>query len=60
MSAICLTETPSLDNSYSMLEAIAEEVFEVTGWDRIMIYEFDDEWNGTVAVRYLNVFSHCE
>lgn len=29
-------------------EAIAKEVRSIAGFDRVMIYQFDEEWNGTV------------
>ena len=36
---------------YSVLDVVAEEIYEVTGYDRVLIYEFDSEWNGCVIVR---------
>lgn len=35
-------------NRYTASQAAAEQVKEILGYDRVMIYEFDKEWNGKV------------
>ncbi|QDH23190.1 sensor domain-containing diguanylate cyclase [Saccharibacillus brassicae] len=35
-------------NRYTASQAAAEQVKEILGYDRVMIYEFDKQWNGKV------------
>ncbi|OWR32482.1 phytochrome Cph1 [Saccharibacillus sp. O23] len=35
-------------NRYTASQAAAEQVKEILGYDRVMIYEFDKDWNGKV------------
>lgn len=43
-----LQDAPSLE---SLTTAAADEVRAVTGFDSVMIYQFDDEWNGAVVAQ---------
>ncbi|NGZ74741.1 sensor domain-containing diguanylate cyclase [Saccharibacillus alkalitolerans] len=36
-------------NRYAASQVAAEQVKEILGYDRVMIYEFDKEWNGKVV-----------
>ena len=45
-SLLALQSTESLDDLY---EVAAQEVRNLTGFDRVMIYKFDERWNGDVV-----------
>ena len=45
-SLLTLQNTENLENLY---EVAAREVHLLTGFDRVMIYQFDKEWNGDVV-----------
>lgn len=45
-SLLMLQNTESLSDLY---EVAAREVRHLTGFDRVMIYQFDDQWNGDVV-----------
>ncbi len=38
----------SFDGVPALAQAVASEVRDLTGFDRVMIYRFDEQWNGTV------------
>ena len=38
----------SISDTQTLCETTAEEVRRITGFDRVMIYKFDPEWNGEV------------
>src|SRR5690606_10450098 len=41
-----LTEAPSVD---ALIERLAVEIRAVNGFDRVMVYRFDKDWNGEVV-----------
>jgi two-component system, chemotaxis family, sensor kinase Cph1 len=44
-----LDELNGLDSIASVNDAAARMVRELTGFDRVLIYRFDEDWNGTVV-----------
>ena len=44
-----------LDSVDAISEMAAREVFELTGFDRVLIYKFDENWNGTVIAEAGNL-----
>ncbi|GHE21130.1 sensor domain-containing diguanylate cyclase [Halomonas urumqiensis] len=44
-----LLEVGAIDDSETLLEALTRRVRHLTGHDRVMVYRFDEHWNGQVV-----------
>ncbi len=49
-----VTELQGLRTEHELTTLVAEEVRRITGFDRVMVYRFDEDWNGTVIAESRN------
>lgn len=43
-----LTNVESIDDLNRYLQGVAEQIRDITGYDRVMVYRFDNRWDGEV------------
>jgi light-regulated signal transduction histidine kinase (bacteriophytochrome) len=48
INSVELFQLLNCNSSEKLLQLLAEKVFELSGFNRVLIYDFDAEWNGTV------------
>jgi two-component system, chemotaxis family, sensor kinase Cph1 len=49
----------SAGDAAELLKIAAEEISRLSGFDRVLVYRFDEDWNGTVVAEVKQNFSEC-
>ncbi len=49
-----LTQMEATSTVHDLVQLAAEETRRITGFDRVMVYQFDDQWNGVVIAEDRN------
>jgi len=48
INAVYLFQLLNCNNRDRLLQVLAEQIFELSGFNRVLVYGFDADWNGTV------------